>query len=83
MPRFSFWSVCAFGRREAACVTAAALFGGHARVGFENNLMLPTGEQASSNADLVAAATRALKSVGMATENADGLREQIIAAAMR
>ena len=83
MPRFSFWSVCAFGRREAACVTAAALFGGHARVGSENNLMLPTGEQASSNADLVAAAAGALKAVGMATENADGLREQIIAAAMR
>jgi 3-keto-5-aminohexanoate cleavage enzyme len=64
-------------------VTAAALFGGHARVGFENNFMLPTGEQAASNADLVAAAARALKAVGMATENADGLREQIIAAAMR
>src|SRR5271166_2612292 len=32
----------------------------------------PGGEQASSNADLVAAATRALKAVGMATENADG-----------
>ena len=30
MPRFKSWSVCAFGRREAACVTAAALLGGHA-----------------------------------------------------
>ena len=37
------WSVCAFGRREAACVTAAALLGGHVRVGFENNLTLPNG----------------------------------------
>ena len=28
MPRFASWSVCAFGRRETACVTAAALLGG-------------------------------------------------------
>jgi uncharacterized protein (DUF849 family) len=54
MPRFSHWSVCAFGRHEAACVTAAALLGGHARVGFENNLLLPDGATAGSNADLVA-----------------------------
>ena len=38
MPRFASWSVCAYGRRETACVTAAALLGGHARVGFENNV---------------------------------------------
>ena len=44
MPRFHSWSVCAFGRRETACVTAAALLGGHARVGFENNLSLPNGD---------------------------------------
>ena len=50
MPRFHPWSVCAFGRREAACVTAAALLGGHARVGFENNLTLPTGARAASTA---------------------------------
>ena len=55
-PRFHAWSVCAFGRRETACVTAAALLGGHARVGFENNLALPSGERAASNADLVGAA---------------------------
>ena len=52
-PRFQAWSVCAFGRRETACVTAAALLGGHARVGFENNLALPNGERAASNAELV------------------------------
>ena len=28
VPRFAHWSVCAFGRREAACVTAGALLGG-------------------------------------------------------
>ena len=80
MPRFASWSVCAFGRREAACVTAAALLGGHARVGFENNLALPNGARADSNAELVGAAARALEAVGLQTQTADGLREEIAAA---
>src|SRR5271165_2796038 len=82
MPRFPFWSACAFGRREAACVAAAALLGGHARVGFENNLVRPSGEQAASNAELVGVVARALGELGLATQSADGLREQI-ATAMR
>lgn len=80
MPRFHSWSVCAFGRRETACVTAAALLGGHARVGFENNVALPDGTRAGSNADLVGAAAQALDAVGLQTQNADGLREEIAAA---
>ena len=80
MPRFESWSVCAFGRRETACVTAAALLGGHARVGFENNLVLPDGARAASNGELVAAAARALGAVGLSTQTADGLREEIAAA---
>jgi 3-keto-5-aminohexanoate cleavage enzyme len=47
------WSVCAFGRREAACVLTAAGLGGHVRVGFENNLWLADGRIAASNAALV------------------------------
>ena len=80
MPRFHSWSVCAFGRRETACVTAAALLGGHARVGFENNFSLPDGARAASNADLVGAAARAFEAVGLQTQTADGLREEIAAA---
>jgi uncharacterized protein (DUF849 family) len=60
MPAYSHWSVCAFGRHEAACVTAAALLGGHVRVGFENNLWLPEGAVAGSNADLVRTVAAAL-----------------------
>ena len=79
MPRFASWSVCAFGRREAACVVAGALFGGHVRVGFENNVVLPDGGQAATNADLVGVAARALDDLGLATQDADGLREEITA----
>jgi 3-keto-5-aminohexanoate cleavage enzyme len=80
MPRFASWSVCAFGRRETACVTAAALLGGHARVGFENNVALPDGARAGSNAELVGAAARALEAVGLGAQTAEGLREEIAAA---
>ncbi len=48
------WSVCAFGASEAQCMTAAIGLGGHARVGFENNLVRADGQQADCNADLVA-----------------------------
>ena len=75
-PRFAHWSVCAFGRREAACVTAGALLGGHTRVGFENNLALPSGERAASNAGLVGAVARALGDLGLSVQTADGLREE-------
>ena len=80
MPRFESWSVCAFGRREAACVTAAALLGGHGRVGFENNLALPDGARARSNAELVGAAAHALEAVGLQAQTAEGLRQEIVAA---
>ena len=76
-PRFSSWSVCAFGRREAACVVAGALLGGHPRVGFENNVALPDGAHAATNADLVGVVARALDGLGFATQDAAGLREEI------
>jgi uncharacterized protein (DUF849 family) len=75
MPRFANWSVCAFGRHEAACVTAAALLGGHVRVGFENNVLLPDGRQAPSNAALVEAVVTVLKGMGYAPCDAAGLRD--------
>ncbi|MCY1346265.1 3-keto-5-aminohexanoate cleavage enzyme [compost metagenome] len=52
------WAICAFGREENACVTAAAAFGGHVRVGFENNLLLRDGSRAPGNAALVAQAVQ-------------------------
>ncbi|MEM1274904.1 MAG: 3-keto-5-aminohexanoate cleavage protein [Pseudomonadota bacterium] len=48
------WMVCAFGPQELVCLTEAMRQGGHARVGFENNIHLPDGSVADSNAQLVA-----------------------------
>ncbi|TPL49454.1 3-keto-5-aminohexanoate cleavage protein [Mesorhizobium sp. B2-4-6] len=72
----SHWMVCAFGNQEAACVTAAALLGGNARVGFENNLFLPDGTPASGSQDLVAATKRSVEACGLTLANADTLRGQ-------
>ncbi|MFC3723693.1 BKACE family enzyme [Neoaquamicrobium sediminum] len=49
------WMLCAFGPRETEFMARAARAGGHARVGFENNLWLPDGSLASDNAAIVAA----------------------------
>jgi 3-keto-5-aminohexanoate cleavage enzyme len=73
-PRFAHWMVCAFGARENACVTAASLLGGHARVGFENNFQLPDGSVAPDNAALVAAARTAIGACGLSAATADELR---------
>jgi len=76
MPAFRHWMVCAFGQQETACVTAGALLGGHARVGFENDLLLPNGTVASGNQDLVAAARHAVEACGLAIADADTLRSR-------
>ncbi len=47
------WAICAFGPGENASVLTAAGLGGHARVGFENNLWRVDGGLAASNAELV------------------------------
>ena len=47
------WSVCAFGKLEAACMLSAGLMNGHVRIGFENNMHLADGSLAENNAELV------------------------------
>ncbi|WP_225248015.1 3-keto-5-aminohexanoate cleavage protein [Mesorhizobium sp. J8] len=74
IPRFRSFMVCAFGRDEAACVCAGALFGGDVRVGFENNLLLPDGSMAASNAVLVHTVTQQLRGFGRSIGSAASLR---------
>lgn len=73
-PAFGHWMLCAFGRHEAACMVAAATHGGHARVGFENNLHLPDGSLAPDNAALVAATVSLLERTGRRPATAAELR---------
>ena len=74
MPRFRRWSLCAFGRREAACTLAGALLGGDVRVGYENNLLRPDGTVAASNAELVSIVARGLAVCGLSTATANDIR---------
>lgn len=66
--------LCAFGPGEAAFMGAGARAGGHARVGFENNLRLPDGRTAPDNAALVAAAAKAARATGRPLADAGDLR---------
>lgn len=73
------WAICAFGPRECACAAAATALGGHARIGFENNLHLPSGGTAPDNAALVRAAAAAAKAMGRPLADAATARELLAA----
>ena len=66
--------MCAFGPQENACAIAAASLGGHARVGFENNLFLKSGEQAASNAALVTQVAQGALALGRPLATAQDIR---------
>ena len=69
------WFTCAFGQREQECVLAAIDAGGHARVGFENNLYLPGGKLAADTAELVSSLVEALGARGCRPTDAGAARQ--------
>lgn len=68
------WAVCAFGAREGACALTAVGLGGHARVGFENNMLLTDGHIAPGNADLVRQVASVAPNLGRKLANVDEAR---------
>jgi uncharacterized protein (DUF849 family) len=70
------WAVCAFGAAENTCITAATLFGGHARVGFENNLLCKDGSVAPDNTALVRQAVEAAAALGRPLATAADTRQR-------
>ncbi len=68
------WMVCCFGETESKAVAEAARLNGHARVGFENNLMLPDGRVAPDNASLVQVAAESGANSGRRVADADDVR---------
>src|SRR6202042_3363150 len=64
LPPGAIWSGFGIGRAEFPMVAQAWLFGGHVRVGMEDNLYLSKGVLAKSNAELVAHAAQILKDLG-------------------
>ena len=70
------WAVCAFGATENSCITAAAALGGHARVGFENNLLCKDGSRAPDNRALVRQAAEAAAALGRPLASAEQIRQR-------
>lgn len=68
------WFVCAFGSQEHACALQALTLGGHARVGFENNLLLADGRPAKHSADLVSQLTAAAVKRGIQIADSEQTR---------
>lgn len=71
------WAICAFGPRECACAFTAAALGGHARVGFENNIFLADGSVAPDNSALVGQIAAAAKLAGRGLADADTARAHL------
>ncbi len=64
IPKSSTFTVCAIGRHEFPMVTMSIVLGGHARVGFEDNIYLSKGVLAQSNKELVEKVVRISKELG-------------------
>lgn len=69
------WAVCCFGPREDEVSLCAATTGGHARVGFENNMLMPDGSEAPDNAALVKLAAGHARNAGRQVATADDVRK--------
>jgi 3-keto-5-aminohexanoate cleavage enzyme len=64
LPAGSHWGVIGISRDQWMLVAAALTLGGSIRVGFEDNLYLPSGEMAKSNGELIAKARQMAEDVG-------------------
>ncbi|WP_077369507.1 3-keto-5-aminohexanoate cleavage enzyme [Anaerosalibacter sp. Marseille-P3206] len=64
IPEGSTWTVAGVGRHELPMAVAAIIMGGHARVGFEDNVYLEKGVLAKSNAELVEKVAKISRELG-------------------
>ena len=64
LPQGALWSAFGIGRQQFPFVAQTVLFGGHVRVGLEDNLYLGKGQLAPSNAAMVAKAAEIVRLIG-------------------
>ena len=64
LPADAKWAAFGISRAEFPIVGAAYLFGGHVRVGMEDNIYMEKGVLAKSNAELVARARLIVQELG-------------------
>lgn len=75
LPEGSTWTVAGVGRHEIPMAVAAIIMGGHARVGFEDNVYLSKGVLAKSNAELVEKVARISREIGREVATPDEARK--------
>jgi len=75
LPDDALWSAFGIGREEMPMVATTWLYGGHVRVGIEDNVYLEKGVLAETNAQLVQKAVRIIKDLGGEIANYDEARE--------
>jgi len=75
IPENSTFTVCAIGKHEFPIVTLSIIMGGHARVGFEDNIYLSKGILARSNGELVEKVVRIAKEIGREIATPDETRK--------
>lgn len=75
LPPGSTWTVAGIGRDEFPMAVMAILMGGHARVGFEDNIYLEKGVKATSNAELVEKVVRLARELGRPVATPQEARE--------
>ena len=75
IPEDSTFTVCAIGRHEFPMISLSIKLGGHARVGFEDNVYLSKGKLAKSNGELVEKVVSISKELGREIANPNEARE--------
>ena len=77
LPHGAIWSAFGLGRTEFPIVAQSWLYGGHVRVGMEDNIYLEKGVLAESNAQLVAKAADIIKQMGGQVATAAQTRDML------
>ncbi len=72
------WATCCFGPREHEAMAVALAEGGHARIGFENNLLLADGRPARDNAELVSQFVSTVQASPRKAASADDIRSGLL-----
>jgi uncharacterized protein (DUF849 family) len=75
LPQNSVWSAFGISRMEMPIVAQSWLYGGHVRVGLEDNIFIEKGILAKTNAELVTKAARIVKDLGGRIANYQEARE--------
>ncbi len=77
LPPDSLFTVLGVGNDELPATTQSILFGGHLRVGFEDNVFYKKGELAKSNAQLIARAARFARDLGCEIASPNEARDML------